>query len=41
MVWAFLLLLIVGSIAYPRLLDLTNIKNFLSQSAPSASSRSA
>jgi ribose transport system permease protein len=34
MVWAFLVLLIVGSIAYPRLLDLTNIKNFLSQSAP-------
>jgi ribose transport system permease protein len=34
MVWAFLILLVAGSIYYPRLIALANVKNFLSQSAP-------
>lgn len=33
-VWAFLVLLIVGSIAYPGLFALRNVQNILSQSAP-------
>jgi len=34
MVWALILVMIVGSFVYPRLLDPINIRNFLSQSAP-------
>jgi ribose transport system permease protein len=34
MIWAFIILVIGGAIVFPRLLVLTNIKNFLSQSAP-------
>jgi ribose transport system permease protein len=34
MVWAFILLLIAGSIIYPRLISLTNVTNIVSQSAP-------
>ena len=41
MVWALILLIIVGTSAYPRLLDLINIRNILSQMRRSASSRSA
>jgi ribose transport system permease protein len=34
MVWAFFILVIVGSIVYPRLISLTNVTNILSQNAP-------
>jgi ribose transport system permease protein len=34
MVWALILLVIVGSFVYPRLLTFINIRNFLGQSAP-------
>jgi ribose transport system permease protein len=34
MVWAFIILVIVGSIVYPRLTSPTNITNILSQNAP-------
>jgi ribose transport system permease protein len=33
-VWAYLLLLILGSVAFPDLTDITNVKNLLSQSSP-------
>jgi ribose transport system permease protein len=34
MVWAFIILVIVGSIVYPRLTSPTNVTNILSQNAP-------
>jgi len=34
MIWAFVVLVIVGSIVFPRLIALNNIKNFLGQSSP-------
>ena len=33
MIWAFLILLVVGTIVFPRLIELGNIKNFLGQSS--------